>query len=1659
MKRKLFLLLAILSLVCLVFTACSGKDEPIVSGRTPVGIEVVSQPTKVNYTVGDTLDTSGLTIKVKFDDDTYSDEISVTEIQLSADLTTVGEKTVTVKYTLDGTEYQATFTVNVAAAIEEHTHSFDSVWQKDAQNHWKTCTCGEVGNTAAHTYGNWVSVTAATCTTVGTENRVCSVCGFTETRDTAVLGHSLVHHDAKPATCTESGYDAYDTCSRCDHTTYAAVTALGHALVHHDAKPATCTEAGYDAYDTCSRCDHTTYTAVTALGHTGGTATCTAQAVCTRCSTAYGELLPHEYFDFHCVDCGAEQDLPASEGLSYVLNAAKDGYIVISADACIDDVVVIPSEYRGLPVTEIGENAFCYSSITAVKIPSSVKTISYAAFADCFNLTAVTIPSSVTYMVEDAFDDCLKLNFVTNLSEIFFPPINYYEDYTSFEISEQRYSLTAPFALTIATDDNGVVTYNDRGKISIIDYVGTAADLDLSGYTDIHSVGPCAFAYSETLQSLILPNGLYEIHARAFYGCVNLHYLEIPASVEYVEGDQSVADCLKLVNLRNLSDKDVLDSNREYDYCQEVTTASGEFLNNVVTDGNGVQTVVIDGVKYLFGYVGTDSTLDLSAYTDCTAVYNGAFSGSKIESLILPENIKYLENHISGERSRLTSIVLPKNMQSFEGSALRNCTRLSSITLPAGNRFYRVEGNCVIDVMNNAVVFGCRTSVIPEGVEIISNFAFCNCVGLTEIAIPSSVKEIKDDAFTGCVNLTKVTLPKNLDEIGEDAFCNCYSLTTFEIEQGNDTFKFENGCLYNTEHGNTIFATLDADTLPEGVKIVSPNTFLKYTRAETVTLPYGVLELCENAFYKCIVLERVVLPKSLQDISLYTFKRCNNCSLYYEGDVFQWMDAGFDDIEIEIFQNALLYSEEFYEGDWCYLEGEIHVWKACSSHEFSPATCELPETCTLCGYMQDAPLGHEGGTATCTAKAVCTRCGKEYGLLAKHDFTDGVCVACGYTCTHVYDGALTCIDHACELCGKTIEATAEHDYVEDATIVFDNGIEEVSGLTITNDEIFPFEYDGKQIISTNHKALSTSTLTITARFKLNLCFELLAISEGDCDYVTCYVNGVEYGSWSGMLDEDDADYIDIKLLAGDVLTISYSKDYSESYGNDAVVIKNLIVSSRIQPRHACSPAECTLCGTARSSAEHDFDEATCTHVSTCKVCGVDGDFLPHTYGEYVSDDNATCTQDGTEHADCTVCGHRDTRDVAGSALGHTGGTATCTAQAACTRCGEKYGDMLPHTYGDYVFDNNATCTADGTEHALCTGCNDCDTRIATGTALGHTGGTATCSKKAVCTRCGEEYGDTLPHTFDEDYNCTVCGAFKGSTANMTFTLNAAGDAYVLTKYTTQISQDLYLPTVYNGLPVTEIGDSAFYNVNCTGIFIPSSITKIGAKAFQFCDNLTEIRLPNNLVSIGDMAFDYCIWLLSITIPASVQTISKDAFNRCERLIYVTNLSALTLSFNKDVVGREVRTSTETAFTTTITKDENGIEILQTGNDKYIYSYTGPADVDLTAYTDVKGLYTRAFDGAQITSLKLSDSMTELMEHSISYCYELEYVVLPAGFTTVQTYVFYYCKSGMIVYFKGTSAQMTAVGFDTDDVTPYYYSETAAEGAWHYVEGEPTVWQL
>ena len=155
-------------------------------------------------------------------------------------------------------------------------------WHSDDKNHWLSCTVCHEAKTkmGAHWFVQGaVSVclkSAATCVAPAVYYTNCAYC-YHKGTDTYVdpyngpdpNNHDMMHHDAKAPTCTEIGWDAYETCQRegCTYTTKVEIPALKHKLVHHDTKAPTCTEIGWEEYDTCSRCDYTTKVELPALKH------------------------------------------------------------------------------------------------------------------------------------------------------------------------------------------------------------------------------------------------------------------------------------------------------------------------------------------------------------------------------------------------------------------------------------------------------------------------------------------------------------------------------------------------------------------------------------------------------------------------------------------------------------------------------------------------------------------------------------------------------------------------------------------------------------------------------------------------------------------------------------------------------------------------------------------------------------------------------------------------------------------------------------------------------------------------------------------------------------------------------------------------------------------------------------------------------------------------------------------------------------------------------------------------------------------------------------------------------------------------------------------------------------------------------------------------
>ena len=244
-----------------------------------------------------------------------------------------------------------------------------------------------------------------------------------------------------------------------------------------------------------------------------------------------------------------------------------------------------------------------------------------------------------------------------------------------------------------------------------------------------------------------------------------------------------------------------------------------------------------------------------------------------------------------------------------------------------------------------------------------------------------------------------------------------------------------------------------------------------------------------------------------------------------------------------------------------------------------------------------------------------------------------------------------------------------------------------------------------------------------------------------------------------------------------------------------------------------------------NGCDHIWVDATCTAPKTCSECGMTmGGKLEHTYTDYVSNNDATCTEDGTKTGTC-VCGEKNTIADEGSALGHkeetvTGKAPTCTETGLtdgkkCSVCGVttvEHNEIPANGHKDddknykcdvceanlctdhveeTVVGKEATCTENGlTDGKQCSICGSVILAQEVITAKGHKAseddGDCTTAVKCANAGCDYIFVEALSHNPEAD-DGDVTTAVKCANEGCTQIVVAAKEAITLT-----------IPTFENG---------------------------------------------------------------------------------------------------------------------------------------------------------------------------------------------------------------------------------------------------------------------
>ena len=473
-------------------------------------------------------------------------------------------------------------------------------------------------------------------------------------------------------------------------------------------------------------------------------------------------------------------------------------------------------------------------------------------------------------------------------------------------------------------------------------------------------------------------------------------------------------------------------------------------------------------------------------------------------------------------------------------------------------------------------------------------------------------------------------------------------------------------------------------------------------------------------------------------------------------------------------------------------------------------------TCSACGYVDErvlAPLGHDWKAATCRSVKTCLRAGcgisegnfdytnhigtpvwneDEWGDVdghiskwsccgtvehpyERHTFLDGVCPTCGCVCSHPLTFPATCVAQGtCQICGLVTEEINpnNHDLDPSGTYVADKKEPTCTEEGYTGDTV-----------CWNCRGVITKGTVIPAN------------GHSDSWPATC-----KEPAWCSVCREH----------FGDVDPDNHAEPWSANY-------ENITETTHDKHWYCCGmvktephdPDENGVCRSCHYGCEHTGGEANCMEPAHCEKCGEPyGEKNPnkHEYTQKYACDNATHVErckcgviigapepHTWENGWCTEC-YYDCR--------HIGGTATCTEEAICENCGERYGNAKGHTFGGWIKDATghwhacADCGEKADEAAHTPGdaatetapqlCAVCHYEIMP--ATGHTHSfdcenpdeiylksAATCHAKAVyyyscsCGVSGEETftsGETLPHHYSDGWfadgekhwrACTACG--------------------------------------------------------------------------------------------------------------------------------------------------------------------------------------------------------------------------------------------------------------------------------------------------------------
>ena len=538
------------------------------------------------------------------------------------------------------------------------------------------------------------------------------------------------------------------------------------------------------------------------------------------------------------------------------------------------DKITIPESvtYGGrlYSVTSIGKEAFYRSKVTSVTIPNTVTSIGDDAFSRCQYQFSINIPNSVTRIGESAFA---------------YSPINSINIPNSVtSIGKSAFSGCSGLKKVIIQDIAAWCGFSFNDADNPLFYAGHLYSNEETEITDliipngVSNIGASVFSGCLGLTSVTIPNSVTKIDASAFKGCSGLTSVTIPNSVTSI-GASAFADSKlnsvtigsgvlsigggafpsisgkpkKVIWLTNTPPSDYINAEGIINYVANDLYTS---LHNKIVYPFLSSIFDVEGIKYVpvSPSERTCDAIDCCYDTSAVNIHIGKTTSYKGIEL----QVKNVRPYICYQNSDIKDVLLD-----FEGDvpeyAFYGCKNLMSATI--SNR-----GNVDESAFANASLNGMLT-ITNDG--NIKKSAFSGINGSFQANV-NNTGNIAENAFKGSAGMTSLTVNDKVTDLGEQSFYGCTGLSTAAISnQGNigksafagskinETLTVNNAGNIETSAFSEISGSFTANVNNTGSIAIS--AFSKSTGITSLTVSNKVKELGDNSFYGCTGLTTVTI--------------------------------------------------------------------------------------------------------------------------------------------------------------------------------------------------------------------------------------------------------------------------------------------------------------------------------------------------------------------------------------------------------------------------------------------------------------------------------------------------------------------------------------------------------------------------------------------------------------------------------------------------------------------------------------------------------------------------------------------------------------------------------------------------------------------------------